>query len=162
MSRLHISLPHYLSLPGSWEALAVSQHAELVFSVDAELPVITPGGRPAAALSPEPLGGVGRLGAVALLAPTELLGLNGVAEPGPGEDAGHASGEGDLAGAAPHVDAVGSGTDLRVASEAMYLTAGKTHEGLSWPQSAYCARCGKSFSKKNNFHRHLVLCARYS
>ena len=64
---------NYLSLPLDWEALEVSQHTELVFCLDVELPVVTPRSRPAAALSPEPLGvrGVGGVGA----APADLLGL---------------------------------------------------------------------------------------
>ena len=118
MSHFYITVVNCVSLPVSWEALSVSQHTELIVSPDVELPVVTSGSRPTAALSPEPLGGVGGVGGVgvvALLAPTELLGLDGVAEPGPGEDAGHAAGEGDLARATTHMDAVGSGTDLRVA-----------------------------------------------
>ena len=117
MSHFYITVLHCVSLPVSWEALSVSQHTELIVSVDVELPVVTPGSRPTAALSPEPLGGVGGVGGVgvvALLAPAELLGLDGVAEPGPGEDSGHAAGEGDLARASPHVDAVGSRTDSGV------------------------------------------------
>ena len=114
--------PHYncLSLP-EWEALIVSQHPKLVFSLDVELSIIPSGSRPAATLRPEPLGGVGGGGGVGgvgavvlLLAPPELLGLDGVAEPGPGEDAGHAAGEGDLAGAAPHMDPISSRTDSGV------------------------------------------------
>ena len=105
MSHFHITVLHCLSLPERWEALAVSQHTVLIVSLDVELPVVTSGSRPAAPLSPESLGGGGGVGAVALLlAPPKLLGLDGVAEPGPGEYAGHAAGERDLAGAAPHVD----------------------------------------------------------
>ena len=122
-----------MSLPR--EVLAVSQYIELVLSLDVELPVVTPGSRPAAALSPEPLRGVrgvGGVGAVVLqLAPAELLGLDGVAEPGPGEDAGHAAGEGDLAGAAPHVDAVGSGTDSGVAVSGQLETLALTVQRVS-------------------------------
>ena len=112
--------PHYncLSLP-EWEALIVSQHPKLVFSLDVELSIIPSGSRPAATLRPEPLGGVGGVGevraAALLLASAELLGLNRVAEPGPGEDAGHAAGEGDQAGAASHMDTIGSATDPGVA-----------------------------------------------
>ena len=134
MSHFYITVLHCVSLPVSWEALSVSQHTELIVSPDVELHVVTSGSRPTAALSPEPLGGVGGVGGVgvvALLAPAELLGLDGVAEPGPGEDAGHAAGEGDLAGAAPHVDAVGSRTDSGVPVPRQLETLALTVQCLS-------------------------------
>ena len=61
-----------------------------------------------------PAGGGGVV-AVVLLARAKLLGLDGVAEPGPGEDAGHPASEVYLAGAAPHVDPISSRTDSGVA-----------------------------------------------
>ena len=130
MSHFYITVLHCVSLPVSWEAVSVSQHTELIVSPDVELPVVTSGSRPTAALSPEPLGGVGG-GVVALLAPAELLRLDGVAEAGPGEDAGHAAGEGDLAGAAPHMDAIGSGTDSWVALSGQLETLALTVQRLS-------------------------------
>ena len=41
-----------------------------------------------------------------LLAPADVLGLGAAAQPGSCQDGGHGPGEGDGAGAAPHVDVV--------------------------------------------------------
>ena len=57
---------------------------------------------------PGRIGGVG--GVARGLAPAQLLRLLRVSQPGPGEDAGDAAGQGDLAGAATHVDSVSTWT----------------------------------------------------
>ena len=61
---------------------------------------------------PGRIGGVG--GVARGLTPAQLLRLMRVAQPGPGEDAGDAAGQGDLAGAATQVDSVGTSTHTRI------------------------------------------------
>ena len=96
---------YYLSLPDSWEALPVSQYTKLVLGLNSTERCDIPRRRsPPTTLSHEPIRGVSRV--TRRFAPAQLLGLVGIAEPGPGEDAGDAAGEGDGAGAAFHVDAV--------------------------------------------------------
>ena len=78
-----------------------------------------PSGRslaPSLSLPLELLGQVGGVGGVTRgLAPAQLLRLARVAQPGPGEDAGDAASQGDLAGAAAQVDSVSTSAHPGVA-----------------------------------------------